>query len=141
LHQRNDHRHSTGCQARPGVMGTREVPDHEYPLPGPVLQSDSERADHEGVVDVARDHERSTLRNVPEDLRPSKVQHVADPRLRAGIHEPRSELLYEVAGGASQEPRFGPEEPRQAARRPGGSGWRWWGRRSVRLAPASEAGA
>src|SRR5262249_3222697 len=35
----------------------------------------------------------------------------------------------------------GPEEPRQAARRPGGSGRRWWGRRSVRLAPASEAGA
>ena len=80
------------------------------------------------------------LRDVPEDLREPEVEHVADHGLRRRLHEPRSELLHEVAGGQREGSHRRAEEARHAARRPGRAGQ---GRRGAvsESAPASTAGA
>src|SRR5207245_7037276 len=119
---RDDHRDPARCEAPRPVLGAGQVPDHEQPFPRPVLEPDPERADDDGVAEVAGDHAGRALLDVPDDLREPEVEHVADPGLGSGIHEPRAALLPAVAGRERQEPELRPEEPRQAARRPGRPG-------------------
>src|SRR6478672_1560262 len=140
LHQRHDHRHPARGEARRPVVGAGEIPDHEQSLPRPVLEPDPECAHDDGVVEVAGDHPGRALLHVPEDLRQSEVEHVADPGFGAGVHEPRTALLPAVAGRQRQGSELRPQEPREAARRAGRPG-RGRRRRGAVSHAATTAGA